>query len=92
MSNQISATLTPKAMEIYKEMKRGDKSRIISELIVNHTIQELRAEAFQKQINAKNMAISRVIWELKDNPIHKSLLTDLNDLLIGTIHYQNEIN
>jgi len=89
MSNLISATLTPKAMEIYKEMKRGDKSRIISELIVNHTIQELKAEAFQKQINAKNMAISRVIWELKDNPIHQSLLTDLNDLLIGTIHYQN---
>ena len=73
MSNLISATLTPKAMEIYKEMKRGEKSRIISELIVN----------------AKNMAISRVIWELKDNPIHKSLVTDLNDLLIGTIHYQN---
>lgn len=89
MSNLISATLTPKAMEIYKGMQKGSKSRIISELIVNHTVQELRSEAFQKQINAKNMAISRVIWELKDNPIHQSLLTDLNDLLIGTIHYQN---
>lgn len=89
MSNLISATLTPKAMGIYKEMKRGDKSRIISELIVNDVQKQLRFEAMQKQINSKNMAISRVIWELKDNPIHKSLLTDLNELLIGTIHYQN---
>ncbi len=88
MSNLISATLTPKAMEIYKKMERGQKSRIISEMIENDLVKQLRHEAFQKQINAKNMAISRVIWELKDNPIHKSLLTDLNDLLIGTIHYQ----
>lgn len=75
-------------MEIYKKMERGQKSRIISEMIENDLVKQLRHEAFQKQINAKNMAISRVIWELKDNPIHKSLLTDLNDLLIGTIHYQ----
>tara|TARA_R110001606_G_scaffold272645_1_gene421182 strand:- start:1487 stop:1759 length:273 start_codon:yes stop_codon:yes gene_type:complete len=89
MSNLISATLTPKAMEIYKEMEKGQKSRIISELIEKDLIKQLRHEAFQKQINAKNMAISRVIWELKDNPIHRALLTDLNELLIGTIHYQN---
>jgi hypothetical protein len=91
MSNLISATLTPQAMEIYKGMKRGEKSRIISELIVNHTVMKLRSEAFQKQINKKNIAISRVIWELRDNPIYKPLLTDLNDLLLGTIHYQNEL-
>ena len=91
MSNLISATLTPEAMKIYKQMKRGEKSRIISELIVSDTMKQLRHEAFQKQINSKNMAISRVIWELSDNPIHKALLTDLNELLIGTIHYQNEL-
>lgn len=91
MSNLISATLTNDAMEIYKKMQRGEKSRIISELIVNHTTMKLRSEAFQKQINAKNIAISRVIWELSENPIYKPLCTDLNDLLLGTIHHQHEL-
>lgn len=91
MSNLISATLTPEAMQIYKEMQKGHKSRIISELLVEHTTMKLRSEAFQKQINKKNIAISRVIWELRDNPIYKPLLTDLNDLLINTIHYQNDL-
>jgi len=88
MSNLISATLTPEAMEIYKNMPRGTKSETISELLVSDLPKQRKHEAMIKQINAKNIAISRVIWELKDNPIHKSLLTDLNDLLIGTIHYQ----
>ena len=88
MSNLISATLTPQAMDLYKEMKRGDKSRIISKLIVEgHTINK-RLEDLTQGINERNIQISRVIWELKDNPIHKSLCTDLNALLIGTIHHQ----
>jgi len=88
MSNLISATLTPKAMELYKDMERGQKSRIISKLIVEgHTINK-RLEDLTKGINERNIQISRVIWELKDNPIHRTLCTDLNELLIGTIHHQ----
>jgi len=88
MSNLISATLSPAAMELYKEMQRGEKSRIISKLIVEgHTINK-RLEDLTKGINERNIQISRVIWELKDNPIHRSLCTDLNELLIGTIHHQ----
>ncbi|GAI06176.1 unnamed protein product [marine sediment metagenome] len=88
MSNLISATLSPAAMQLYKEMQRGEKSRIISKLIVEgHTINK-RLEDLTKGINERNIQISRVIWELKDNPIHRSLCTDLNELLIGTIHHQ----
>lgn len=88
MSNLISATLTAEAMEIYKDLPRGEKSKMISDLLVNDLIKQKKHEAMIKQINSKNIAISRVIWELKDNPIHKSLLTDLNELLINTIYYQ----
>ena len=88
MSNLISATLTSEAMELYQQMQRGEKSRIISKLIVEgHTINR-RLEDLTKGINERNIQISRVIWELKDNPIYQSLCTDLNELLIGTIHHQ----
>jgi hypothetical protein len=91
----ISATLTKEAKEIYdnwprmsKENGSISKSAKISKLIVEQNDIHLRMEAMKKQINQKNILISRVIWELKSNPIHKSLCTDLNDLLLGTIHYQ----
>jgi len=88
MSNLISATLTPGAMEIYKTMPRGTKSAKISQLIEEgHTIQK-RLEDLTLGIKDRNIQIARVIWELKDNPIHKSLCADLNALLLGTIHYQ----
>jgi hypothetical protein len=75
-------------MELYQQMQRGEKSRIISKLIVEgHTINR-RLEDLTKGINERNIQISRVIWELKDNPIYQSLCTDLNELLIGTIHHQ----
>ena len=88
MSNLISATLTPEAMKLYKNMEKGQKSRIISTLIVEGKTLNQRLEDLMKGINERNIQISRVIWELKDNPIHKSLCTDLNALLIGTIHHQ----
>lgn len=88
MSNLISATLTDDAIKVYRDMKRGEKSRIISKLIIEgHTINE-RLEDLTKGINDRNIQIARVIWELKDNPIHKHLCTDLNALLIETIYHQ----
>ncbi|MDE0954558.1 MAG: hypothetical protein OR994_07765 [Candidatus Poseidoniales archaeon] len=93
----ISATLTKEAKEIYdswprmsKEKLQISKSARISKLIVEQNDIHLRMDAMSKQINQKNILISRVIWELKSNPSHKSLCTDLNDLLLGTIHYQYE--
>ena len=87
MSNLISATLTPEAMLVYKEFERGTKSKVISDLLVTDLDKQKKHEAMIKQINAKNIAIARVIWELNDNPIHRSLCTDLNELLLNTIHY-----
>jgi len=93
----ISATLSKEAKAIYdswprmsKERNDISKSARISKLIVEQNIIHLRMDAMSNQINQKNILISRVIWELKSNPIHKSLCTDLNDLLLGTIHYQYE--
>lgn len=91
MSNLISATLTPDAMKIYQEMKRGQKSRIISKLIVEGNSINKRLEDLTEGINDRNILIARVIWELRDNPIYKSLLTDLNQLLLETIHYQYDL-
>ena len=88
MSNLISATLTPEAMEIYKSLPKGSKSKHISKLIEESSTYKRRMEDLTLGINERNIQIARVIWELKDNPIHKSLCTDLNDLLLGTIHYQ----
>lgn len=91
MSNLISATLTPEAMKIYQEMKRGEKSRIISKLIVEGSSINKRLEDLTEGINDRNILIARVIWELRENPIYKSLLTDLNQLLLETIHYQYDL-
>jgi|APSaa5957512535_1039671.scaffolds.fasta_scaffold25776_5 hypothetical protein len=88
MSNLISATLTPEAMELYKKMERGTKSKKISDLIVMGTVNQRRVADLTLGINERNIQLARVIWELKDNPIYNSLCTDLNELLLGTIHYQ----
>jgi len=89
--------LTKDAKEIYdnwprmsKENGEISKSAKISKLIVEQNDIHLRMNAMKKQINQKNIQIARVIWELRGNPIHNSLCTDLNDLLLGTIHYQYE--
>ena len=88
MSNLISATLTPEAMELYKKMERGTKSKKISDLIVMGTVNQRRVADLTLGIKERNIQLARVIWELKDNPIYNSLCTDLNELLLGTIHYQ----
>jgi len=91
----ISATLTKDAKAIYdnwprmsREKNITSKSAKISKLIVEQNEIHLRMDAMTKQINEKNILIARVIWELKSNPVYSSLCTDLNDLLLGTIHYQ----
>ena len=91
----ISATLTKEAKAIYDSWPRMNrvknitsKSAKISKLIVEQNDIHLRMDAMTKQINQKNIMIARVIWELKSNPNYNSLCTDLNDLLLGTIHYQ----
>lgn len=78
-------------MKIYQEMKKGEKSRIISKLIVEGNSINKRLEDLTEGINDRNILIARVIWELKDNKIHKALLTDLNQLLLETIHYQYDL-
>ena len=88
MSNLISATLTNEAKEIHTSWERGTKSEKISNLIIMGHVNQRMVEDLKEGINERNIQIARVIWELKDNPIYKSLCTDLNELLLGTIHYQ----
>ena len=88
MTQLISATLTKEAAEIYNNWEKRTKSAKISDIIIMHSVNQERVEDLTKGIQQRNIAIARVIWELKANPIHASLCTDLNELLLGTIHYQ----
>lgn len=88
MTQLISATLSIEAAEIYNNWEKQQKSKIISRMITDQHTNLLQMDAMKKQIEAKNIMIAKVIWELSDNPIHRSMIIDLNDLLIGTLHYQ----
>lgn len=88
MTQLISATLSIEAAEIYNNWEKQQKSKIISRMITDQHTNLLQMDAMKKQLEAKNIMIAKVIWELSDNPIHRSMIIDLNDLLIGTLHYQ----
>lgn len=88
MKQLISATLSEEAAIIYNNWEKQRKSAIISDMIVRQNVYFKMIEDMQKGLKERNELISRVIWELKDNPIHKSLCTDLNEKLVGTLHYQ----
>jgi hypothetical protein len=86
MKQLISATLSKEAAEIYNSWPKQKKSAKISDIICKGDSYLERIIDMQKGINDRNKLISRVIWELNDNPIHKSLCTDLNDILAGSLH------
>tara|TARA_R100001143_G_C3342327_1_gene124928 strand:+ start:382 stop:651 length:270 start_codon:yes stop_codon:yes gene_type:complete len=84
----ISATLSLEAAAIYNNWEKQQKSRILSEMIVKQEVYRTMAEDMKVGIDKRNKAISRVMWELSDNPTHKALCTHLNKLLEGTLYYQ----
>ncbi|GAG63477.1 unnamed protein product [marine sediment metagenome] len=88
MTQLISATLTKEAAEIYNNWEKQTKSKKISLMICEQHTNLMRMDAMQKQIDTKNKLMAKVIWELSENPIHKSLCSRLNESLIGTLHYQ----
>ena len=90
MKQLISATLSKEAAEIYNSWPKQKKSAKISSIICEGDSYLKRVLDLQEGINDRNKLISRVIWELSDNPIHKSLRTDLNDILAGSLHQSFE--
>lgn len=88
MTQLISATLSKEAAEIYNNWEKQQKSKIISRMITEQHTNLLRMDAMSKQIEIKNTLIAKVIWELSENPIYRSLCDELNETLIGTLHYQ----
>jgi len=86
MKQLISATLSKEAADIYNSWPKQKKSAKISDIICEGDSYLKRVLDLQEGINDRNKLISRVIWELSDNPIHKSLCTDLNDILAGSLH------
>lgn len=90
MKQLISATLSKEAADIYNNWQKQKKSAILSELIVNNQSNHQRVEDLTIGINDRNIQIARVIWELKGMPNYELLCADLNDLLLGTVHYQYE--
>jgi len=90
MKQLISATLSLEAAEIYNNWEKQKKSQILSEIIIKNNSNHQRVIDLTEGLNDRNIQIARVIWELKGMPNYELLCTDLNDLLIGTIHYQYE--
>jgi len=84
----ISATLSLEAAKIYQNWEKQKKSKILSEIIINNHSNHQRVEDLTVGINDRNIQIARVIWELKGQSNYELLCADLNDLLLGTIHYQ----
>ena len=84
----ISATISPAAYTIYESWPKQKKSATINDMIIKNNVIHKMCKDMQDGLKERNEAISRVIWELKDNKIHKTLCTDLNKLLLGSLHYQ----
>lgn len=88
----ISATISPEAYRIYESWPKGSRSNTITDLMVKQNALLKMTEDMKKGIDERNIAIGRVIWELKGKKIHHSLCTDLNELLVNTLHYQYWLN
>ena len=88
MKQLISATLSEEAAKIYNDWEKQKKSQIISEMIVNEDVNMKLIEALRIRRDVQTALIAKAnvaLW-LKDpkDPLCK----ELNESLIGTIHYQ----
>lgn len=88
MKQLISATLSKEAAEIYNTWEKQKKSQIISSMIVSEDVNMKLIDALRTRRESLTALIAKAnikIW-LKDpkDPLCK----ELNEALIGTIHYQ----
>jgi len=88
MKQLISATLSTEAAEIYNNWEKQQKSKILSDIIVQNDLVFKHKEALIKQKGNHQRLISNamIALHLKD-PSHP-LCKELNEALVGTIYYQ----
>jgi len=88
MKQLISATLSEEAAEIYNNWERQQKSKILSDIIVqNDSVFKHREALIQAKAHQQRLISNAMIaLHLKD-PEHP-LCRELNEALIGTIYYQ----
>ena len=88
MKQLISATLSEEAAEIYNSWEKQKKSSIISAMIIEQDQNMKLIEALRTRRDVQTALIAKAnvaLW-LK-NP-KDPLCQELNDSLVGTIHYQ----
>ena len=88
MKQLISATLSEEAAEIYNQWEKQKKSQIISAMIIEQDQNMKLIEALRTRRDVQTALIAKAnvaLW-LKDPKDH--LCIELNDSLVGTIHYQ----
>ncbi|MCP3700195.1 MAG: hypothetical protein GY920_16845 [Aliivibrio sp.] len=88
MKQLISATLSEEAAKIYNNWEKQKKSQIISDMIVKEEVNLKLIDALRTRRDVQTALIAKAnvaLW-LKDpsNPLCK----ELNESLVGTIHYQ----
>lgn len=88
MKQLISATLSEEAAAIYNEWEKQKKSQIISDIIVNQNqnMKLIEALRIRRDVQTALIAKANVALWLKDPK--DPLCIELNESLIGTIHYQ----
>jgi len=88
MKQLISATLSEEAAEIYNNWEKQKKSQIISAMIIEQDVNMKLIEALRirREVQTSLIAKANVALWLKDpkDPLCK----ELNETLVGTIHYQ----
>ena len=88
MKQLISATLSTEAAEIYNNWEKQKKSQIVSDIIVNQDQNMKLIEALRTRRDVQTALIAKAnvaLW-LKDPK--DPLCIELNESLVGTIHYQ----
>ena len=88
MKQLISATLSEEAATIYNNWQRQQKSKILSELIVKEESHRLQIHALQTMRGKAHSVISQAMIQIKLKEGLTPLVKRMNDMLIGTIHYQ----
>ena len=88
MKSLISATLSVEAREVYDSWPRQQKSKIISEIIINQHNNMLLIEALRKNKIHLQAIIAKANTLLYAIDPQHPLCSELNDALEGTIHYQ----
>ena len=88
MKQLISATLSEEAAEIYNNWEKQKKSQIISAMIIeqNQNMKLIEALRIRRDVQTALIAKANVALWLKDPS--DPLCLELNDTLVGTIHYQ----